>query len=244
VLGPLARVKHELSSFVQQANTTSMASAARATDIARSFHLLPAFLSELRPLEADLGTLADQATPVFNTLNQAAPSINSQWQQLAPFAQATRTSLIALGRSAAEQEPALLASIPLAYRLQRLGQATAPAATLLDRLLSSLKTTGGIQQLMKLLLNGTGATNGVDAVGHYIRTFAVVSGCTAYNKVAGSVPGCSANFSNSGSAAATDETALRSAEHQAAMRAVRRTGSNARSRVLSGLLHYLLGGSQ
>ena len=53
--------------FVVQANTTSVASAARATDIARSFHLLPAFLRQLRPLMVDLGGLADQGTPLLNS---------------------------------------------------------------------------------------------------------------------------------------------------------------------------------
>lgn len=39
VLAPLARAKQELSGFVVNANTTSVASAARANDIARSFQL-------------------------------------------------------------------------------------------------------------------------------------------------------------------------------------------------------------
>src|SRR5579884_3375281 len=97
VLRPLAQLKRQLAGFVVQANTTSVASAARATDIARSFHLLPTFLRQLRPLMADLGSLANQGTPLFTSLNQAAPSINSQWEKLAPFARATRNSLIALG---------------------------------------------------------------------------------------------------------------------------------------------------
>lgn len=244
VLGPLAKLKRELTGFVVQANTTSVASAARATDIARSFHLLPGFLRQLKPLMTDLGSLADQGTPVFNTLSQAAPSINSQWEELAPFARATRTSLIALGRSAAQQQPALVASIPLARRLARLGKVTEPAATLLDRLLASIQSTGGIQQLMKLLLNGTGATNGLDADGHYIRTFALVGGCTAYAKVP--VPGCSANFGSSetaGDTASIDEARYHPAE-QAALRAVRKTSSKPPSRALSGLLRYLLGDAQ
>src|SRR5205807_9271892 len=107
MLKPLARFKQKLAGFVTHANTTSVASAARATDEARSFHLLPEFLRQLRPLMADLGSLADQGTPLFTTLSQAAPSINSQHQYLPPFASAPRTSLINLGRSAVQQQPAL-----------------------------------------------------------------------------------------------------------------------------------------
>ena len=40
----------QLSDFVVQANTTSVASAARAADISRSFQLFPEFLRQLRPL--------------------------------------------------------------------------------------------------------------------------------------------------------------------------------------------------
>ncbi len=246
VLGALARVKNQLTGFIQNANTTSVASAARATDEARSFHLLPGFLRQLQPLERDLGSLAQQGTPLFTTLSQAAPSINSQYQQLAPFARATRTSLIALGKSAVQQQPALLATIPLDRRLERLGKYTAPAATLLDRLLSSLQSTGGIQQLMTLLYNGTGATNGFDAVGHYIRTQSLFGSCTAYAKVP--VPGCSANFVHTGSAAVAN-TMLRFSHDKpavaAAVRSVQQTGSpRPPTRSLSSLLSYLLGAAR
>src|SRR4029077_18634424 len=79
VLKPLAQFKRQLAGFVVHANTTSVASAARAADEARSFHLLPGFLRQLRPLMADLGSLADQGTPLFNSLSQAASGINSQY---------------------------------------------------------------------------------------------------------------------------------------------------------------------
>lgn len=242
VLRPLAALRRQLAGFVVNANTTSVASAARATDIARSFHLLPEFLHQLRPLLADLGSLADQGTPLFTTLNQAAPAINAQWEKLAPFARATRESLIALGKSAAVQQPALLATIPLDRQLKHLGAATEPSAKLLDRLLTSLQSTGGIQQLMALLLNGTGATNGLNADGHYIRTFALVGSCTAYAIVP--VPGCSANFSGDTSASDATLTGLTRSDPAvaAAVRTVQGMHHNARTRVLNGLLHYLLGG--
>ena len=68
VLAPLARVRRQLADFVVQANTTSVASAARAADISRSFQLFPSFLRQLRPLMADLGKLADQGTPLMADL--------------------------------------------------------------------------------------------------------------------------------------------------------------------------------
>ncbi|HEY1522900.1 MAG TPA: MlaD family protein [Solirubrobacteraceae bacterium] len=257
VLKPLAQFKRQLAGFVVHSNTTAVASAARATDIQRSFHLLPQFLHHLRPLMVDLGHLADQGTPLFNSLSQAAPSINSQYQNLAAFARATRTSLIALGQSAVKQQPALLATIPLDRRLERLGRATAPSATLLARLLASFKNTGGIEDLMSLLINGAGATNGFDADGHYIRTESLFGSCTPY--AVKPVFGCSSLFSTTASAAAdvgasaagahsggASAKAHPSAATQVALRVLHKqksTGTDS-SGTLSGLLQYLIGGKR
>ena len=237
VLTPLGRDHQQISDWVVKANTTSVASAARATDIARSFHLLPSFLAQLRPLMADLGSLADQGTPLFTSLDQSATALGQQYLNLAPFARAARNSLIALGNAAVKQQPALLATIPLDQRLLNFGNAGVPAFTSLDRLTSSLQSTGAIQQLMTLLFNGTGATNGFDSSGHYVRTEALVGGCTAYVKVV--VPGCSANFTHTGAAA---DIASASPKVARVVRDARATGIKASTTVaLGGLLHYLIG---
>ncbi|MBV8431561.1 MAG: MCE family protein [Solirubrobacterales bacterium] len=198
VLTPLAQDKEAIRQWVIQSNTTSVASAARARDIAASFHLLPPFLRQLRPLMADLAAFADTATPVLNSLSQAAPALATQYQELVPFADVARKSLISLGAAAQQQQPELLATIPLANQLLHLGQAGVPSFTALDRLTSSFNDTGGIESLMGVLFNATGATNGFDADGHYIRTEALVGGCTGYAKTP--VPGCSANFTHTGAA--------------------------------------------
>lgn len=231
VLGPLAQVRRQLADFVIQANRTSVASAARARDIARGFHLLPKFLGQLRPLMADLGNLADQGTPLFKVLTRAGPGLAKQYENLAGFARATRTSLIALGRSAQQQQPLLLATIPLDRRLARLGQATLPTARSLDTLLTSFDRTGGINQLMSTLFYFASATNGFDKTGHYLRTEALVGGCSSYSKIA--VPGCSAGFGSS--AAARDQAAVDIARAVKPPRKPRSTGS------LNSLLHYLIG---
>jgi ABC-type transporter Mla subunit MlaD len=245
VLTPLARDRRAISDFVLQANTTSVASAARATDTARSFQLLPSFLRQLRPLMADLGSLADQGTPLFTSLNQSATALGQQYVNLAPFAKAARSSLIALGASAVKQQPALLATIPLDRRLLKLGTAGVPSFTSLDKLTHSLDSTGAIEQLMSVLFYGTAATNGFDSVGHYVRTEALVGGCTGYAKVV--VQGCSANFQNTKAAADASAIAAsaRTAKVLAAVRAARASGvQHSGSGTLGGLLHYLIGSGQ
>jgi ABC-type transporter Mla subunit MlaD len=238
VLAPLAKVHHQLADFIIQANRTSVASAARAADEARSFQLLPQFLRQLKPLEVDLANLADQGTPLFKVLTTAGPSVARQYENLAPFARTTRTSLIALGQAAVKQQPALLATIPLDRRLGRLGTATLPTAKSLNKLLTSFDNTGGIVQLMQALFNFAVATNGFDKTGHYIRTEALVGGCSAYAKIA--VPGCSANFGSGAAADVASQSSVARIERQLRLNQHQqhRTGT------LTGLLNYLIGGSR
>ena len=46
---------------------------------------------------ADLGTLADQGTPLASDLGQSAAALGREFQELTPFATAARTALINLG---------------------------------------------------------------------------------------------------------------------------------------------------
>jgi virulence factor Mce-like protein len=250
VLGPLARERRQISGFVTQANTVSVASAERAADIRRTFQRFPSFLTQLRPLMVDLGTLADQGTPVMTELGQSASAVGRQFANLTPFASAARTSLIALGRSASESQASLVATLPLARRLDRLGTVGRPTSVSLQRLLDSLNQSGGIQQLMSLLYEGASATNGFDSLGHYARFEPLDSSCTDY--VSAPLAGCSANFSGaqatSASTAQTGATADRAknaARSSAADRIVARSvqsasGSATGAQTMSGLLGYLM----
>jgi hypothetical protein len=175
---------------------------------------------------------------VLNSLSRSAPALAKQYEELAPFAGVARKSLIALGSAAQQQEPALIATIPLAKRLLRLGNAGVPSFTSLDKLTSSLDKTGAIEDLMGVLFYGTSATNGFDQIGHYIRTEALVGGCTSYARTP--VGGCSANFGRAGAAADTASASNRKLSR--IVRAARASGIRpATTAALGGLLHYLIG---
>jgi ABC-type transporter Mla subunit MlaD len=240
VLTPLARVKTSIADFVAQANTTAVASAARAPDISRSIQQFPPFLRALRPLVADLGTLADQGTPLMASLGQSASALGRQFQNLAPFARAARPALIALGNSSQRSQPLLQATLPLARRLRRLGSHALEPASSLDRLTASLDQTGAIEQLMGVLFYGTSAANGFDSFGHYVRTEPLVGGCTTYVKVA--VAGCPANFTKAAGAAVgvTATKATASATDRVAVRAAASIKVTPPA-ALQGLLQYLIG---
>jgi ABC-type transporter Mla subunit MlaD len=237
VLTPLAKVRSAISDFVIQANATSVAAAARAGDEARSIQLLPPFLRALRPLMVSLGRLAQQGTPLMNSLGQSASALGREFKNLTPFARASRPALIALGKSSAQSTPLLEATLPLAQRLRRLGVQANPSSTSLQRLLDSLNQTGAIEQLMSVLFYGTSAGNGFDSSGHYVRAEPLVGGCTAYVKTPAA--GCSANFTNGrgGAPAAVDAAA---ASNPVAVQATKAVAMHSTD-TLKGLLGYLIG---
>ena len=247
VLTPLASQRKALADFVVQANTTAVASATRAKDISSSIRLLPGFLKQLKPLMVDLGTLADQGTPLASELGSSASALGREFTELTPFARAARTSLINLGASAAQSQGPLLATLPLDQQLEQLGNQAAPAATLLDRLTASLDKSGAIGQLMALLFYGSNATNGFDSLGHYVRDELLVSDCTGY--ATSPIPGCTANFGTTSVAA--DRSATAAAVNgqslpkgsQTLLKAALAGGTVGRqsSTPLTGLLNYLIG---
>ncbi len=193
VLAPLAKTRSSLADFVVQANKTATASAAERTQLASSIRLLPSFLKQLKPLMADLGQLADQGTPVVKDAGSSAAALDTEFKTLVPFADRARTAIVHLGNAAQQSESSLDHSQGLAAQFRSVGNSAEPSSQSLHKLLSSLDSSGGFTQLMSLLFYGTGATNGYNADGHYIRLSPVVGSCTAYARAP--IPGCSANFS-------------------------------------------------
>ena len=244
VLTPLAAAREQLADFVVQANTTASASATRAADISRGIHLLPSFLSALRPLMTDLGHLADQGTPLMSSLGQSAGAVTKEFSTIVPFARSARTALIKLGNAAQSSESSLVASVPLARRLAALGKSAQPAGSELAQLTASLKDTGAISDLMSVLFYGTAAANGFDSAGHYVRSDALIGSCTAYARVA--VPGCSSNFSGAAAnAAAANATTASADAHATVTTAIAREAVSRAPGLhtgpLTGLLDYLVG---
>ncbi|MDE3132690.1 MAG: MCE family protein [Acidobacteriota bacterium] len=240
VLAPLARSRRALADFVVKANKTAGASAAAHTQLAASIRLLPPFLEKLKPLMADLGQLADQGTPVVKDAGSSAAALDAEFKTLVPFAARAKAAIAKLGNAAQRSEGSLVASQGLARQLQHLGSSAEPTSQALQKLLSSLDSTGGIAQLMSLLFYGAGATNGYNADGHYIRIAPVVGPCTAYARTA--IAGCSANFS--GASVARASAAAVAVARRAVTEVIgKRAGTSQAGRTarLAGLLRYLTG---
>jgi ABC-type transporter Mla subunit MlaD len=180
VLGPLARERESFADFVVQANRTGEASAERRGDLARSIHLLPGFLRELRPLMADLEDFTDQGTPLLTDLNAAAPALGRLIEAQGTLADASRESFPSLGDALERGRPALIRARPLIRDLADLGREAAPVSVDLDELTKSLNKTGSIERLNDLIYYITLASNGFDGLGHYLRAGLVTNVCSTY----------------------------------------------------------------
>jgi phospholipid/cholesterol/gamma-HCH transport system substrate-binding protein len=192
VLAPLARDKQKVADFIDKANTTAVASAERRSDIEASLQRFPALLNELKPTMQQLGDLADQMTPLLTDLGDNATDINTFIRQLGPFSQAGIPALKSLGDTSVTGRQALLAARPITQDLGTFSRNAKPLTENLDSLLTSLRTTGGIERFMDFLYYQAAATNGYDTLGHYLRAVFVLTPCTTYSTTR--IPNCGANF--------------------------------------------------
>ena len=139
-----------------------------------------------------IAQFADQTTPTFANLEVAAPGINNAFTHLTAFSNSSGTFFKNLGSTAKTSGPAIAATQPLLARLQSLGGAAKPFAGNFSELLSSLRSTGGLERLLDALFLGGGGLNGYDSLGHFLRAEIIAKNCVGYKVVPQS--GCSANF--------------------------------------------------
>jgi ABC-type transporter Mla subunit MlaD len=192
-LGPLARERDRLASWIVQANRTGEASAERREDIARGIDRLPDFLRELRLLMVDLEGFADQGTPLLDDLGAAAPDLGRLIEAQGTLADASRESFPSLGDALERGRPALIRARPLVRDLGRLGEELAPASVDLDELTKSLDETGAVERINDFLYYLALSTNGFDSLGHYLRAGLVTNTCSEYALVTTGAA-CTANF--------------------------------------------------
>jgi ABC-type transporter Mla subunit MlaD len=201
VLAPLAREKKRVSGFIVHANDTAQATAERRGALRESVRRFPAFLRQLRPLMADLGSFSGQATPVVRDVRVAAPDISRLIRQLGPFSQAARPAINSLGKATVTGRPALVRADPIVRQLISFGREAKPLAVNLDDLTRSLDRTKGIERIMDYLFFQMTAVNGFDSIGHYLRTALIVNVCTTYAvRTSG---GCGSSFGGAGASSAS-----------------------------------------
>lgn len=200
VLAPWAKVRSQVADFVVQANAVNTATARHRGALAQNLALFPAFLRQLGPAMQRLGEFGEQATPALTNLGLAAPGINETFQNLGPFSTTSTKFFESLGTSSKITGPALVAAQPFFKRFKTLGAAAKPFAENAAGLTSSVRDTGGIERLVDTIFNSSGAINGYDALGHFLRGILVVNVCQTYAITP--IQGCNSRFST-GSTTAT-----------------------------------------
>jgi len=199
-LAPFAAVRNRVADFIAQSNTVAVATANHRGALERNLADFPPFLKQLGPSMEHLARFADQTTPVFTDLGVAAPGIDQAFTHLAAFSNSTSAFFQSLGKTAQVSGPALASIQPLLGRLQALGSAGKPFAGNLSELLSSLRSSGGLERILDFIFLGTGAANGYDALGHFLRSEGIGNACISY--VITPAGGCGAKlFSTTGTAA-------------------------------------------
>ncbi|HST55002.1 MAG TPA: MlaD family protein [Solirubrobacteraceae bacterium] len=193
-LQPLADTRTRVADFFAQSNTVARATADQRGALARNLADLPAFLRQLGPAMTRLGKFADQTTPTFTDLGIAAPGINQTFKNLGPFSKSSTAFFKSFGKTSKATGDALVASRPLLDHLQTLGDSAKPFSSNFAALLSSLRSTGGLERLLDFIFLGAGASNGYDSLGHFLRADLVAKNCVGYAIAPGA--GCSANFVN------------------------------------------------
>ena len=119
VMLELADNKKDVTRFVAEARDTSRASAERAADIEGQFQRFPTFLRELRPTMRLLGQAADKQVPALRNLNRSADLLESFFDTLGPFSEASRPAFRTLADAADRGRGAMKVAQPNIAELRR-----------------------------------------------------------------------------------------------------------------------------
>jgi virulence factor Mce-like protein len=131
VLVKLAANRADVGRFVSTAGATTAAAADRKAKLAETVRKLPAFLRELRPTLADLGTAAERQTPALADLRRSAPDLTTFLTRLGPFAESARPAVRGLGKASVTGIEAVREARSTVSQLRALGaSATEPMRNL------------------------------------------------------------------------------------------------------------------
>jgi len=192
-LHPLARDRRHVAGAIEHIAQSATGAAERRRALRQVLDGLPGLLRELPPTMERLERVAEQGTPALDDLAAAAPGINQATVGLRPLAQQATPWFQSAARLARNERSAVVATRPAVDAVAKVGADAGPTLGDLSKALSSFRDTGGIENFMDLAYNATGALNGYDSAGHYVRSALVVSTCVGMAvQVGGS--SCNAHF--------------------------------------------------
>jgi phospholipid/cholesterol/gamma-HCH transport system substrate-binding protein len=206
-LKPFAGVRQRVADFIAQANTVQQATAATRGSLERNLALFPPFLERLGPALERVQRFAEATTPTFTDLKAAAPGLDKALSSLPGFDKANETFFTNLGKVAKVQGPALNGTRPLLKQLSKLGSSALPFTKNFAGLFESLRDTGGLERIMDFIFLGTGAANGYDALGHFLRAEAAANPCLKYEIAPSATGTCRRKLFNTGGSSSSSTSA-------------------------------------
>jgi phospholipid/cholesterol/gamma-HCH transport system substrate-binding protein len=177
VLEPLARNRQHITGFFHNAAISGQATAERSADLEESLRKFPETLRQVRLTSAKLKQFADQGTPLFTALNQGGRGLSKATVNLPAFARLSIPALQSLGDAAESAGPKLAASDGLLTDLAATAKSSVPIGQNFSAFLDTFTKTQGFQNLMDFIYNSVGATNGIDAYGHFLRSNLQLTSC-------------------------------------------------------------------
>jgi phospholipid/cholesterol/gamma-HCH transport system substrate-binding protein len=177
VLEPLARNRQHITGFFHNAAISGQATAERSADLEESLRKFPETLRQVRLTSAKLKQFADQGTPLFTALNQGGRGLSKATVNLPAFARLSIPALQSLGDAAESAGPKLAASDGLLTDLAATAKSSVPIGQNFSAFLDTFTKTQGFQGLMDFIYNSVGATNGIDAYGHFLRSNLQLTSC-------------------------------------------------------------------
>ena len=204
ILAPLARQRAHVGGVIEHVSEVALATAQQGGALEQSLVRFPPFLRQLRPAAQRLSDLAGQMIPALGVLHAHASEINASIEGLGPLSRAAIPAFRTLGQVAARGERVIPRINPVVHELLALSTPLQPLAAELAALSSSFDRAGGIEDVMRFIYYYTGAINGEDALGHYIRSSFEVGSCSA--RSSRPVGGCGSTFATTTIAAAADRS--------------------------------------
>jgi ABC-type transporter Mla subunit MlaD len=196
VVGELAENRTDVTRFVSEARNTAQISASRDRELAAGFRRLPGFLRELEPSMAELGRTVDAQGPALRNLSLSAGQIERLFDNLQPFAEASRPGIEALGRSSDAGREAVRSATPTVAELEKYSRGCPELGKNLAIILEHLDDRGysaeedprspggkgytGLEALLQYTFDQTLSTNIHDGETHILNVFPFEGQCAAY----------------------------------------------------------------
>jgi phospholipid/cholesterol/gamma-HCH transport system substrate-binding protein len=206
ILGPLSRERSHVAGFFSNAGAAAEASAERGAQLEESLRKFPTFLREFRQTMVSLKDFSDAATPVFEDLGTAAPSLTDATRTLTPFSEATTVALKSLGAAGEASGPIFREADPIVRKSRDLAKSGVVPTTELAKLFTNIKQTRGWDGLVELIYNTTASFNGFDQYGHFGRTLVTLTNCLDYEANVHGLSGCASRFNGENAAEASSAT--------------------------------------